>query len=90
MNLKKQYEEFAIANFNTQTEIKNFLTVVSIVKFTTYTITNRKTFTAWENCVVDCMGRKYRYHNAVDWIQFGINPGADILWKFASCGWDCY
>ncbi|KAF2518670.1 hypothetical protein E0W68_07905 [Flavobacterium salilacus subsp. salilacus] len=93
------YENFVFDNFPDQTKVSEFLITISRIKFQIF-IHNAdinhnheegegRTLSAWENCVVACMRNEYEDYNVVDWVQFALNPGADVLWTAASCGWDC-
>jgi hypothetical protein len=84
----KLYEDFVFKNYNNPSDVKRFLIVISNIKFTAYSISVNKT-AQWEGCADDCMRDNYAGYNAVDWLQFSINPGADVLWTYASCVWDC-
>lgn len=88
----KLYEEFVFQNFQDQSRVKNFMIAVSIIKYTSYSVERRKrTFTAWESCVNDCMRDRFESYNIVDWIAFvATNPGANVLINYAACGWECY
>lgn len=43
----------------------------------------------YRDCLDRCLCQKYKEYNTVDWIQFAVNPPADLLWNAASCAWSC-
>jgi hypothetical protein len=88
------YEKFFNENSNiNKNQIKNFFIMLSrlkhIIYYTDSDINYRRTFSAWETCVIGCMRHEYAGYNVVNWVQFALSPGADVLWGAASCGWDC-
>ncbi|UPT71911.1 MAG: hypothetical protein M0D53_06310 [Flavobacterium sp. JAD_PAG50586_2] len=87
------YENFVYENYPDQSKMRNFLTIITRIKYnifiTNSDIASKRTLSGWESCLVQCLGHVYGSYNAIKWIQFGINPGGDILWEAASCAWDC-
>lgn len=91
------YENFVFENFQDQTKVSKFLRTISRIKYQifihnadiTFNDEGGRTLTAWENCLVACVRNEYEDYNVVDWVQFALNPGADVLWTAASCAWDC-
>jgi hypothetical protein len=88
ISLVKEYEMFVFDNYADQSKVRNFQVVISNIKFASYSA-KRNRLSQWEICADNCMAANYEGYNFVDWIQFAINPGADVLWSYASCGWDC-
>lgn len=86
----KQYEIFVRDNFSDQSDVKNFLIVLSDIKYTAFALEGDTSLGRWEACVDSCMSNIYYHYNVIDWIRFvATNPGANVLWDYASCGWHC-
>lgn len=94
IEIVKEYEIFVNNNFENQDDVRNFLIAITEIKFSAYYTSKTdggRTFTQFENCVVDCMDNTYSNYNPVDWFVFiAGNPGRAVLQTFASCGWDCW
>lgn len=94
VDLILDYENFVARTYTDQARVKNFLILLSRIKYNIF-IHNadvnhrRRSLTAWENCVVQCVRTEYNNYNVVNWVQFALSPGADVLWTAASCGWEC-
>lgn len=88
-----EYENFVYENYPDQSKMRNFLTIISRIKYNIFIsdsdVANKRTLSGWESCVVQCMRHEYANYNVVNWIEFALNPGAGTLWTAASCGWDC-
>ena len=89
IKIVKEYELFVNQNFKNPAQVKNFLIIISDIKYSSYSTYSKRNFTQWEACLVDCMDDTYGNYNAVQWVLFGVSPGRDVLQNAAICGWDC-
>jgi hypothetical protein len=90
-----EYETFSINNFSNQSEIKNFLIALSVIKYTSDNfntnngLSNERCYNCWEMCTNICMRQYYGNMNPVRWTAFFMNPGASVLWNYSDCAWEC-
>jgi hypothetical protein len=93
VELVLDYEDFVYENYPDQSKMKNFLIIISRIKYDIFVsdsdASNKRTLSGWESCVVQCVRAEYANLNVVDWVGFALNPGGSVLWTAASCGWDC-
>lgn len=89
ISIAKEYEDFAIENYQDQALVGNFLIVVSEFKYAEFA-NKRKTLKQVEACADECMEDNYASYGFVRWAAFAVNPGADVLWSYAACIEDCW
>lgn len=93
--LCNEYENFSTTNFKNQNEIKNFLIIISRMKYFSSMLMeeqqiNSKTYRQWEACTNACMVSRYSNMNVVDWVGHAVGGLAiPVAWNYAACSYEC-
>lgn len=96
IEVSKAYEDLVSDTFQDPTDVKTFLTIVSINKFTNLNaqlkVTKKgRSFTARENCANGRMQDMFESWNPIQWTAFAVGfLEGSLYWCYASCWYDCW